>query len=129
MSCRGSAQLRAGEAQGSGRVHLLDDCCALPPVGGHPCQIELRPTARDTLRCVLILDQPDRDAIASELLRYRSANGDDWADVVDTLTMRPDTRRKVVRLLAAEIDAASSRNEMSANRGGPKCVRSLYRHG
>jgi hypothetical protein len=32
------------------------------------------------------------------------ADGDGWADVIDTLTMHPDTRRKVVRLLA-EIDA------------------------
>ena len=32
------------------------------------------------------------------------ANGDGWADVIDTLTMYPDARRQVVRLLA-EIDA------------------------
>jgi len=37
------------------------------------------------LRGVLILDQPDRDAIATELLRYGDANGDGWADVIDTL--------------------------------------------
>ncbi len=58
-------------------------------------------TARDKLRRVLILDQPDRDAIASELLRY----GAGWADVIDTLTMYPEARRRVVRMLA-EIDAA-----------------------
>jgi hypothetical protein len=63
------------------------------------------PTARDKLRRVLILDQPDRDAIAAELLRYGDPNSDGWADVSDTLTMHPDTRRTVVRLLA-EIDAA-----------------------
>jgi hypothetical protein len=48
---------------------------------------------------------PDRDAIANELLRYGDANGDGWADVIDTLTMYPDARRKGVRVLA-EIDAA-----------------------
>ena len=42
----------------------------------------------------------DRDEIATELLRYGDANGDGWADVIDTLTMYPDARRKVVRLLA-----------------------------
>ena len=42
---------------------------------------------------------------ASELLRYGDANGDGWADIIDTLTMYPNVRRKVVRLLA-EIDAA-----------------------
>ena len=46
----------------------------------------------------------DRDAIASELLRYGDANGDGWTDVIDTLTMYPDVRRQVVRLLT-EIDA------------------------
>jgi len=65
-----------------------------------------RPTARDKLRRVLILDEPDRDAIASELQRYGDANGDGWAEVIDTLSMYPGVRRKVVRLLA-EIDALS----------------------
>ena len=66
----------------------------------------LSPTARGNLHTVLILDQPDRDAIASELLHYGDVNGDGWADLIDTLTMYPDVRRRVVRLLA-EIDAAS----------------------
>jgi hypothetical protein len=39
-------------------------------------------------------------------VRYDGANGDGWADVIDTLTMYPDARRKGVRLLAG-IDAAS----------------------
>ena len=60
--------------------------------------LTLSPMARDNMRRVLVLDQPDRDAIASELLRYGDANGDGWADVIDTLTMYPDARRKVVRL-------------------------------
>jgi hypothetical protein len=44
-------------------------------------------------------DQADRDAIASQLLRYRDQNGQDWADIIDMLTMHPEERRKVVRLL------------------------------
>jgi hypothetical protein len=64
----------------------------------------LSPTARGNLRTVLILDQPDRDAIASELLHDGDANGDGWADLIDTLTMYPDVRRRVARLLA-EIEA------------------------
>ena len=35
-----------------------------------------------------------------------AANGDCWADVIDILTMYPDVRRKVVRMLA-EVDAAA----------------------
>ena len=66
----------------------------------------LSPAARGNLRTVLILDQPDRDAIASELLHYGDANGNGWADLIDALTMYPDVRRRVVRLLA-EIDATS----------------------
>ena len=65
--------------------------------------LQLSPSARDHLRAVLIRD--DRDEIAQALLRYGDANGDGWADVIDTLTMYPDARRQVVRLLA-EIDAA-----------------------
>ena len=56
------------------------------------------PSARDQLRTALIRD--DRDEIAQQLLRYGDANGDGWADVIDTLTMYPDMRRQVVRLLA-----------------------------
>jgi hypothetical protein len=65
------------------------------------------PGARDTLRRVLIHDQADRDAIASELLRYRVGRGDDWADIIDMLTMYPEARRRVVRVLR-EIAAAGS---------------------
>jgi hypothetical protein len=64
----------------------------------------LDPKARDDLRRVLIHDQPDRDAIASELMRYRDANGQGWADVIDFLTMYPDARRRVARV-PTEIDA------------------------
>jgi hypothetical protein len=55
---------------------------------------------------VLIHDQADRDAIASDLLRYRDGRGDDWADIIDFLTMYPDARRRVARLLA-EIGAGA----------------------
>jgi hypothetical protein len=34
--------------------------------------------ARDGLRRVLIRDQADRNAISSQLLRYRDQQGDDW---------------------------------------------------
>jgi len=65
------------------------------------------PKARETLRRVLIHDQADRDAIVSRLLRYRDERGDDWADIIDMLTMYPEARRKVVRLLA-ELDAGAA---------------------
>jgi hypothetical protein len=37
-------------------------------------------------------------------MRYRDQNGQDWADIIDFLTMYPDARRRVVRVLA-EIQA------------------------
>jgi hypothetical protein len=52
----------------------------------------LDPRARDALRRVLIHDQDDRDAISSRLMRYRDKNGDDWADIIDMLTMYPKSR-------------------------------------
>ena len=64
----------------------------------------LDPLTRDNLRRVLIHDQADRDAIASQLLRCRDGHGDDWADIIDMLTMHPEERRRVARLLG-EIDA------------------------
>ena len=68
----------------------------------------LDPPARDALRRVFIRDQADRDEIAMQLLRYRDAVGDELADIIDMLTMHPEERRKVVRLLA-EIEARSGR--------------------
>jgi hypothetical protein len=41
--------------------------------------------ARDTLRRVLVRDQADRDAISSQLFRYRDGHGDDWADIIDVV--------------------------------------------
>jgi hypothetical protein len=64
----------------------------------------LDPKTRDDLRNALIRDQADRDAVSSQLLRYRDQNGQDWADIIDMLTMYPEQRRRVARLLA-EIDA------------------------
>jgi hypothetical protein len=57
----------------------------------------LDPHARETLRRILIRDQADRDAISSDLLRYRDERGDDWADITDLLTMHPDARRRMAR--------------------------------
>jgi hypothetical protein len=68
----------------------------------------LDPLTRDALRRVLIHDQADRDAVSSQLLRYRDGHGDDWADIIDLLTMYPEARRKVVRLLG-EIESAHQR--------------------
>ena len=65
----------------------------------------LSPTARDHLRSALIRDQADRDAISSRLMRYRDQNGQAWADIIDFLTIWPDARRQVVRVLG-EIDAS-----------------------
>jgi len=53
----------------------------------------LDPKARDDLRRALIRDQVDRDAISSQLLRFRDERGDDWADI-DILTMYPEARRR-----------------------------------
>jgi hypothetical protein len=39
---------------------------------------------------------------------YRDERGDDWADIIDMLTMHPEERRNVVRLLG-EIEAAERR--------------------
>ena len=59
----------------------------------------LTPSGRQHLRNVLIRDQADRDAIASRLMRYRDQNGQDWADISDFLTIYPEERRRVVRML------------------------------
>ena len=68
--------------------------------------LQLTPSARDHLRNVLILDQADRDVVASQLLRYRDGHGDDWADIIDMLTLHPETRHQVARLLG-EIEASA----------------------
>ena len=64
----------------------------------------LDPKVRHDLRRILIRDQADRDAVSSQLLRYRDGHGDDSADIIEVLTMHPKERRRVARLLA-EVDA------------------------
>jgi hypothetical protein len=64
----------------------------------------LSTSAREHLRDVLIRDQADRDAIASQLLRYRDERGTAWANLVDRLTLDPELRRRYVRLLG-ELEA------------------------
>jgi hypothetical protein len=60
---------------------------------------KMSPRARELLRRYLIADQPDRDALAHRLLAERTEGSIALADLVDTLTMYPDQRRRVVRLL------------------------------
>jgi hypothetical protein len=72
--------------------------------------------ARDDLRRALIHEQADRDAVSSQLLRYRDGHGDDWADIIDMLTMHPEERRMVARLLA-EIEASNTRDRRPRGRG------------
>jgi hypothetical protein len=64
----------------------------------------LRPTAREHVRNALIRDHAERDAIAMQLMRYSDHNGQDWADIIDLLTMYPDARRRLPRT-RGEIDA------------------------
>jgi hypothetical protein len=45
----------------------------------------LAPAGRDILRRLLIHDQANRDAVASDLLRHRDGRGEDWADMIDML--------------------------------------------
>jgi hypothetical protein len=73
------------------------------PAGVNEGDVELRdllsglpPKARDALRRAPIHDPADRDSIASQLLRYGDERGDDWADIIDFLTMHREVRRKVV---------------------------------
>jgi hypothetical protein len=65
----------------------------------HNLLLTLDPKSRDDLRNVLIRYQADRDAISSRLMRHRDQNGQDWADIIDLLTMHPEVRRKIARLL------------------------------
>jgi len=55
----------------------------------HAALASMPPSARDSLRRVLIRNQADRDTIAARLLRYRDGRGDDWADIIDMLTTHP----------------------------------------
>jgi hypothetical protein len=42
----------------------------------------------------VIRDQADLDAISSRLMRYRDQNGQDWADIIDFVTMHPSAVRE-----------------------------------
>jgi hypothetical protein len=57
-------------------------------------------------RDVLIRDQADRDAISSRLMRCRDPNGQDWATSSTFLTVYPDARRGVVRVLGELEDSS-----------------------
>jgi hypothetical protein len=80
---------------------------------------KLAPETRDRFRHVLTRDQADRDAISSHLMRYRDQNGQDWAHVIDFLTMWPDARRKIVRLLG-EIVAGTWLTTADVEGGGER---------
>jgi hypothetical protein len=65
----------------------------------------IEPRGRELLRRYLIADQADRDELASRLLNEGTEHARWLADLIDTLTMHPDERRRVVRLLG-ELEAA-----------------------
>jgi hypothetical protein len=64
----------------------------------------LPPSARVDLRRLLIRDQPDRDAIAEQLLRRRTSGANDLAELIDILSLDPEGRRQMVRVLG-ELEA------------------------
>jgi hypothetical protein len=59
----------------------------------------LTSTPTSAISCEPSAHRADRDAISSRLMRYRDQNGQDWVDISNMLTMHPEARRKVVRLL------------------------------
>jgi hypothetical protein len=63
--------------------------------------------ARDQLRRLLIRDQPDRDAIAKQLLQRRTSGAVQLAELVDMLTIDDEARRRMVRILG-ELGATES---------------------
>ena len=65
----------------------------------------LDPSARDqpSQRSDLRPGRPLRDRLAADALQDQ--NGQGWADIIDFLTMWPDARRRVARLLG-EIEAS-----------------------
>jgi hypothetical protein len=65
----------------------------------------IEPRGRDLLRRYLFADQCDRDALASRLLNEGTEHARWLADLIDMLTMHPEERRRVVRLLG-EIEAS-----------------------
>jgi hypothetical protein len=79
------ASHRSADSKPLGSPPMNDDLLAL--------LASLDPKARADLRRVLIRDQANRHAIASRLMRYRDQNGQDWADIIDFLTMHPEAPR------------------------------------
>jgi hypothetical protein len=82
----------------------------------------IRPRGREMLRRYLIADQPDRDALASRLLDEGTEHAVWLADLIDTLTMHPDERRRVVRLLG-ELEASDPRRLSARCLPGATCAR------
>jgi hypothetical protein len=82
----------------------------------------LDPKARDTFRRVLIRDQADRDAIASHLMRYRDQTGDDWADIIDFLTMWPEkfTRLSLVEPKPTRAHSQPAESDQGTRRSKPR---------
>jgi hypothetical protein len=56
-------------------------------------------------------------------MRYRDQNRQDWADIIDMLTMYPKARRKLIRLLS-EIEAQGPERDHNSSR--PPVVRTLF---
>jgi hypothetical protein len=64
----------------------------------------IEPRGRDILRRYLSADQADRDALGLGPLHEGTEHVMWLADLIDTLTLHPDQRRRVVRLLG-ELEA------------------------
>jgi len=60
-----------------------------------------RPSARSDPRP----GRPRRNRLPAA--RYRDERGDDWADIIDFLTMHPEERRQMARMLG-ELEAEGS---------------------
>jgi hypothetical protein len=56
-------------------------------------------------KCSSVLE-PTVTQFPRQLLRYRDGHGDDWANLVDQLSLNPELRRRYVRLLG-ELEAGS----------------------
>jgi hypothetical protein len=75
------------------------------PLQPHPrCRRGADPVAPERQGERGLRASPKTTAIASTLMRYRDQSGQGWADIIDLLTMWPDARRRVARLLG-EVDA------------------------
>jgi hypothetical protein len=77
----------------------------------------------------MIHDQADRDADSSQLLRYRDGLGDDWADIIDMLTMHPEARRKVARLFGRSRPSSHPRSDFSRHTRGASLTPASNLHG